>query len=86
MSQTIQATATVDDPVAIAASAAQGEGKRDYVQQMFSDIAPRYDLLTHVLSLNIDRAWRRRALRSPMARALQPQRLALCSHGSLPPL
>lgn len=45
-----------------AVSAAQGDGKRAYVQQMFSDIAPRYDLLNHVLSLNIDRAWRRRAL------------------------
>lgn len=49
-------------PQSAAASAAQGEGKRDYVQQMFSDIAPRYDLLNHVLSLNIDRRWRRRAL------------------------
>ena len=46
----------------IAASVARGEGKRAYVQQMFSDIAPRYDLINHVLSLNIDRAWRRRAL------------------------
>lgn len=47
-----------------AANAARGEGKRAYVQQMFSDIAPRYDLLNHVLSLNIDRAWRRKALRA----------------------
>lgn len=48
----------------VAASAARGDGKRDYVQQMFSDIAPRYDLLNHVLSLNIDRAWRVKALRA----------------------
>lgn len=27
------------------------------VQEMFSSIAPRYDLLNHVLSLNIDRLW-----------------------------
>lgn len=46
----------------LAAAAARGAGKRAYVQQMFSDIAPRYDLLNHVLSLNIDRRWRRRAL------------------------
>lgn len=46
-----------------AASAARGEGKRDYVQQMFADIAPRYDLLNHVLSLNVDKAWRTTALR-----------------------
>jgi demethylmenaquinone methyltransferase/2-methoxy-6-polyprenyl-1,4-benzoquinol methylase len=29
---------------------------------MFSEIAPRYDLLNHVLSLNIDRYWRRQAV------------------------
>lgn len=49
-------------PLDRAARAARGDGKRDYVQQMFSDIAPRYDLLNHVLSLNIDRAWRVKAL------------------------
>ena len=27
------------------------------VQQMFNTIAPRYDLLNHVLSANIDRLW-----------------------------
>jgi len=52
------------DSVQRAEAAAAGHGKRDYVQRMFSDIAPRYDLLNHVLSLNIDRAWRRRALRA----------------------
>jgi demethylmenaquinone methyltransferase/2-methoxy-6-polyprenyl-1,4-benzoquinol methylase len=51
------------DDLHVAANAAQGEGKREYVQQMFSDIAPRYDLLNHVLSLNIDKQWRQRALR-----------------------
>ncbi len=30
------------------------------IRQMFSGIAPRYDLLNHLLSLNIDRWWRRR--------------------------
>ena len=45
-----------------AASAADGADKRGYVQAMFADIAPRYDLLNHLLSFNIDRAWRRRAI------------------------
>ena len=31
-------------------------------REMFSAIAPRYDLLNHLLSLNIDRRWRRRAV------------------------
>jgi demethylmenaquinone methyltransferase/2-methoxy-6-polyprenyl-1,4-benzoquinol methylase len=31
------------------------------VQAMFGHIAPRYDFLNHLLSLNIDRRWRRRA-------------------------
>lgn len=33
------------------------------MREMFSAIAPRYDLLNHLLSLNIDRVWRRRAVR-----------------------
>jgi demethylmenaquinone methyltransferase/2-methoxy-6-polyprenyl-1,4-benzoquinol methylase len=31
-----------------------------HVREMFSRIAPRYDLLNHVLSLSLDRVWRRR--------------------------
>jgi demethylmenaquinone methyltransferase/2-methoxy-6-polyprenyl-1,4-benzoquinol methylase len=36
--------------------------KRRYVREMFSAIAPTYDTLNHLLSLNIDRSWRDRAL------------------------
>jgi len=33
------------------------------VRQMFAEIAPRYDLMNHVLSLNIDTHWRAKTLR-----------------------
>ena len=57
--------------------AAQGGAeKSDYVRRTFSEIAPRYDLLNHLLSLNIDKGWRRKAIaelqlkRSPRGRYL----------------
>lgn len=34
------------------------------VREMFTSIAPRYDLLNHVLSLNVDRIWWRRTARA----------------------
>src|SRR2546427_9390755 len=46
------------------------EGARDTraaasaVRQMFTAIAPRYDLLNHLLSFNVDRLWWRRTARS----------------------
>ena len=33
-----------------------------YVRGMFTAIAPRYDFLNHLLSLNVDRSWRRTAV------------------------
>lgn len=45
-----------------AAAAAGGERKREYVREVFERIAPSYDLLNHLLSLNIDRRWRRKAI------------------------
>lgn len=42
---------------------AAGRERAAQVRTLFSEIAPRYDLLNHVLSLNVDRRWRRRAVR-----------------------
>ncbi|MGH7652458.1 MAG: ubiquinone/menaquinone biosynthesis methyltransferase [Gemmatimonadaceae bacterium] len=54
--------ATDIDSATASAAAAGGAEKRAYVKRIFSEIAPRYDLLNHVLSLNIDKRWRRAAI------------------------
>jgi demethylmenaquinone methyltransferase/2-methoxy-6-polyprenyl-1,4-benzoquinol methylase len=41
----------------------EGTERATQVRTLFSEIAPRYDLLNHVLSLNIDRSWRRAAVK-----------------------
>lgn len=43
-------------------AASGGAQKGDYVRDVFSTIAPSYDRLNHLLSLNIDRMWRRKAI------------------------
>jgi demethylmenaquinone methyltransferase/2-methoxy-6-polyprenyl-1,4-benzoquinol methylase len=59
------------------AGARDRESAARAVREMFTSIAPRYDLLNHVLSFNIDRLWWRRTarmfdaiLRRPEARVL----------------
>ena len=44
------------------AAASGGREKRAYVRRIFSEIAPRYDLLNRLLSFGIDRLWRTRAI------------------------
>lgn len=39
------------------------EKKKQQVEQMFDNIAPRYDFLNHFLSLGIDKLWRKKAIR-----------------------
>ena len=36
----------------------------EWVRRMFGEIAPKYDLLNHVLSFNIDRGWRKALIES----------------------
>lgn len=47
--------------------------KKEEVREMFDNIAPRYDLLNHTLSVNIDRIWRRRAVNE--VRRAKPRRI-----------
>ncbi|MCQ2215425.1 MAG: bifunctional demethylmenaquinone methyltransferase/2-methoxy-6-polyprenyl-1,4-benzoquinol methylase UbiE [Bacteroidales bacterium] len=42
----------------------EGQSKATEVEQMFNAIAPKYDLLNHLLSMNIDKGWRKKAISS----------------------
>jgi demethylmenaquinone methyltransferase/2-methoxy-6-polyprenyl-1,4-benzoquinol methylase len=55
-------TVTESEVVLAEQAAAGGDGKRAYVRRMFSEIAPSYDVLNHMLSFNIDRRWRAAAI------------------------
>jgi demethylmenaquinone methyltransferase/2-methoxy-6-polyprenyl-1,4-benzoquinol methylase len=68
------------------------EGARDpdaaarAVREMFTSIAPRYDLLNHLLSFNIDRLWWRRTARSFAQILAQPDSRVLdlcCGTGDM---
>ncbi len=39
------------------------KSKREQVEDMFDNIAPKYDLLNHSLTVGIDRIWRRKAIK-----------------------
>jgi len=57
-----------------------------HVREMFGRIAPRYDLLNHVLSLDIDKLWRRRVARGFSAALHDPNASVLdlcCGTGDL---
>src|SRR5438045_6489015 len=56
------------------------------VREMFTQIAPRYDLLNHLLSLQLDRLWRARTARLLYAVLDRPDALVLdlcCGTGDL---
>ena len=64
------AASPTGDPTASRTVGAAPAGARDResaaraVREMFTSIAPRYDLLNHVLSCYIDRVWWRRTART----------------------
>jgi len=49
------------------------QNKKQQVEQMFDNIAPKYDFLNHFLSLGIDKLWRKRAVR--ILKGDQPKRI-----------
>ena len=51
----------------------QEDSKKEQVRDMFDNIAPTYDKLNHILSVNIDRLWRRRVVR--IVRRLHPKQI-----------
>src|SRR5690242_3172388 len=56
------------------------------VREMFTAIAPRYDLLNHVLSMNVDRLWWRRTARSFVSILARPNACVLdlcCGTGDM---
>lgn len=40
-----------------------GQSKKVQVEEMFNQISPKYDLLNHLLSANIDKLWRKKAIK-----------------------
>ena len=69
-SRRIMELITVSESKSIVVTGAAPEGAGDpesaarAIRQMFASIAPRYDLLNHVLSFNIDRLWWRKTART----------------------
>ena len=41
--------------------------KKEFVREMFDDIAPGYDRLNHILSMDVDKSWRRKAVKETVA-------------------
>ncbi len=66
-----ESLATMPDPELNAA------GKNRAVRAMFAEIAPNYDRLNHLLSVNIDKLWRRFVISRMMGALARPGAIAL---------
>ena len=71
----------MNDPVSPLGTTPPGTtGERQaagWVREMFSTVAPRYDLLNHLLSFNIDKGWRKRLLEAVRPALESPQSAVL---------
>ena len=47
------------------------QSKKEQVEEMFNNISPKYDLLNHLLSANIDKLWRKKTIQ--LLRPWKPQ-------------
>ncbi len=83
---------TISDPAKPVVHGAAPEGASDpasaarAVREMFTSIAPRYDLLNHILSFNVDRWWWSRTARSFSTILKQPDARVLdlcCGTGDM---
>jgi demethylmenaquinone methyltransferase/2-methoxy-6-polyprenyl-1,4-benzoquinol methylase len=52
---------------------AENSGKKEQIAKMFNNISHRYDFLNHLLSMGIDKLWRKTAIRTLVP--LKPQRI-----------
>lgn len=56
------------------------DSKKQQVEQMFDNIAPKYDFLNHFLSLGIDKLWRKKAIR--FLKSVQPKQILDVASGT----
>ncbi len=57
----------------IVPDAASNLNKKDQVAEMFNNIAGKYDFLNHLLSMGIDKGWRKKAI--AIAGSIKPQKI-----------
>jgi demethylmenaquinone methyltransferase/2-methoxy-6-polyprenyl-1,4-benzoquinol methylase len=82
-SSTAEPDLSQSDSAAPSGSAAAVDKSNSRVREMFGQIAPRYDLMNHLLSLNVDRYWRWRAVRRLRIEPHVPVLDTCCGTGDL---